>query len=498
MVNGNNSFLDRKEVITDLKRKSVQGGLIRVISNGTSAVLTLGSAIVLARLLSPEEFGLIAMVVSITDLARYLMELGLGIATVQREDISHEEVSSLFWINTAIGIVFTGIAAGLSPALAWFYGDSRLFDISIALSIIFLLRGLTVQHRSLLERQMRFGYLATINVGSNFLGICVAVLMALYGFGVWALVWRELVSAAATVAGAWLLCRWIPGLPRLSPGVRSSLRFGAELSGNSIIHYITTHLDRVLIGRFSGASALGLYGRAFQLVMTPVEQIRIAILDIGLSPLSALQSDPERYRRFYSRMLSIFSFLYMPFVTLIAIKSEDLIRLLLGEVWLSAAPLLRILSIAAFVQPVLGSCKVVMITCGLSGRYLHWGLMSGVGVIIAYAIGISWGATGVAYAYGIASYVSLILILWYGIKDTPVNSLLVIKTISLPVMSSLGAGIILVLLLPSISGTSMLVNITISFLIIMTVYLGIYLSVPKGREQLAEYWSYSAELFQKA
>jgi PST family polysaccharide transporter len=232
--------------------------------------------------------------------------------------------------------------------------------------------------------------------------------------------------------------------------------------------------------------------------MTPVEQIRMTILGIGLSPLSALQSDAERYRRFYSRMLSILSFIYMPLVTFVAIQSEDVIRLLLGEAWLSAAPFLRILSIAAFVQPILGSCRLVMITCGKSGRYLHWGLMSGVGVIIAYAIGILWGATGVAYAYAIATYGSLILMFWYGIKDTPVSALLVIKTVFLPVMSSLGAGIILVLLLPSISSTSMLVNITISVLIIMTAYLGIWLSVPKGREQLAEYWSYSAELFQRA
>lgn len=493
--NDNSRFFSRKELKKDLKRKTLKGALNKVSANGLSAALTLGSTIVLARLLMPEEFGLIAMVVSVTDLARYLMELGLGVATVQREEITHEEVSSLFWINVGIGAILAGAMAGLSPALAWFYDDGRLFNICMALSVIFLFRGLTVQHRALLERQMRFGYLGTINVASNFLGICVAILMALHGFGVWALVWRELVNAFSYAAGVWLFCRWMPGRPRLSAGVRSSVRFGAHLSGNSIVAYITQNLDRVLIGRFFGATSVGLYAKAFQLAMMPIDQMRMVFWDVGFSPLSALQNDPERFRRFYSKLLSVITFLSIPLLVLIAIRSEDVIRLLFGEAWLGAAPFLRIFSIAGLARPIMVTCQLVMISCGKSRRYMHWGMMSGVCIIIAYVIGIFWGAMGIACAYAIANYITLILMLWYGLKDTPVNAFLVLKTVALPVTSSLGAGVVLVSLVPSIPSESMLMNIVISSLVVGAAYLGIWLSIPLGRQRLAEYWSYSTELF---
>jgi PST family polysaccharide transporter len=322
--------------------------------------------------------------------------------------------------------------------------------------------------------------------------------MALRGFGYWALVWRELVVSASYAAGVWLICRWIPGRPRLNSAVRSSLRFGANLSGNSIIQYITTNLDRVLIGRFFGATFLGFYSKAFQLVMMPIEQISSTIFTVGLSPLSSLQSDSDSYRRFYRKMLSVLSFLYMPFLLFLAIQSEDMIRLLFGEAWLNAAPFLRILSIGGIVTPILRTCQLVMISRGMSKRFLHWGIMSGIIVTIAYATGTLWGAIGVAYAYTIANYTVLILMLWFGLKYTPVSALLVVKTISLPVISGIGASIIMIVLLPSIPGTSILVKLVSSFLVFEASYLGIWLSMPNGRRNLADYWSHSAELLRKA
>ena len=495
LTHRDNLFFSKEQLKRDLKRKSVRGTLIRVTANGTSAALTMGSAIVLARLLKPEEFGLFAMVAVITQFARSFMELGLGTATVQRDEITHEEVSTLFWVNLGVGIILMAAMAGLSPAVAWFYGDTRLFHVCMVLSTVFVFGGLTVQHRSLLERQMRFSYLGVIYVASTLISICVAIALALYGFGFWALVWRDLAAVALYAAGTWVLCGWIPGLPRWNAGVRSSLRFGADVSGFSIVQYFTQNLDRVLIGRFCGATPLGLYAKALQLAMMPIEHIRMTILGVGLSPLSALQSDAERYRRFYSRLLSVLSFLYMPFVVFIAIQSEDVIRLLLGEAWVSAAPLLRIFAIAGFVRPIVATYQLVMISCGKTRRYLLWGMVNSVCLIAAFAIGIGWGAIGVSYGYAFASYAILVWSSWYCFKDTPVSALLVIKTILLPVMSSCGAGIILVALRPSISNTSLLVSIVTSFLLVVVVYLGIYLCIPNGRQKLSEFWSYRAELF---
>ncbi len=459
----------------------------------------MGSTIILARLLTPEEFGLLAMVTAFTEFARSFRELGLGTATVQREHTTHEEVSNLFWINFAIGLAIMVILIGISPLIGRFYGDARLPRVCVVLSPVFLFGGLTVQHRALLERQMRFGLIGAINVFSMIIGICVAVVLAMHGAGVWALVFRDIVYAGLYASGTWLFCRWVPGLPRRNTGVKSSLRFGADVSGFDLIQYVTRNLDRMLIGRFCGAASLGLYTRALQLAMMPIDQFRMVFWDVGLPPLSALQSDSNGYRRFYSTLLSLMTFVYMPVIVFVAIRSEDVIRLLLGEAWLSAAPLLRILAFAAFFRPILDTFQLVMVSSGKTRRCILWGTVNGVCMITAFAIGIGWGTVGIAYGYVVATCVSLILSLGYCFKYTPVDSSLVLRSILLPIAASLGAGIMLIALSPWIvAGTSTPVGILFSVLTIAASYLAILLCIPNGRSKLAKFWSYRVDFFSRA
>ena len=166
--------------------------------------------------------------------------------------------------------------------------------------------------------------------------------------------------------------------------VRSSLRFGIDLTGVSFIQYLTQNVDQDLIGRFCGASPLGFYTKALQLVMMPVANIQTIFWDVGLSPLSALQNDAERYRRFFGRLLSVQSFIYLPIVVFIAIQAEDVIRLLLGEISVSAAPILRVFAIAGFVTPIVGTFPLVMVSCGKTRRYLMWAMINGFCMIMAY------------------------------------------------------------------------------------------------------------------
>ena len=492
-----NKFFSREQLKNDLKRKSVHSALNKVITSGASIILTLASAMILARLMAPEVFGLFAMVLSVTEIARYMLEIGLGTATVQKENITQEEVSALFWINFIIGFLLMVAVAAISPAVAWFYGDTRLINICLVLSLTFLFRGIVVQHRSLLERQMQFGYLGIVNIASNFLSIVVAVLLAYYGFGVWSLVWREIVFVILYDAGIWLFCRWIPAYPKLNSDVRSSLKFGIDLSGVSFIQYLTQNLDKVLIGRFCGAPPLGLYTKALQLAMMPVENIRMIFWDIGLSPLSTLQNEAERYRRFFGRMFAVQSLLYLPIVVFIAIQAEDVIRLLLGDAWVSAAPILRIFAVAGFVTPIVATFQLVMVSCGKTRRYLTWGIISGFFMIISYVSGIWWGAIGVAYAYTFSSYLLLVLALRYCLKDTPINAIFVIKKISATIISCFGAGTILVALLPQLPNLNILINIVCSLAIFTLTYLVFFICLPQGRRQLTEIWSYRKELFSR-
>lgn len=458
----------------------------------------MASTVVLARLLGPAEFGLFAMVIAITEFARVVMELGLGSATVQREIITHEEVSALFWVNVGIGVILTIIVAGISPVVAWFYKDARLLSVCMAMSIFFLFGGLTVQHRSLLERQMHFGFLGISYIVSNLIGIFVAIGLAIYGFGIWALVWRELINAAIYAGSLWLLCGWTPSSPKISRNSLPSLRFGADISGVSIVQYFTQNLDRVLVGRFCGATPLGFYTKGMQLAMFPIEHIRMTILGVGISPLSALQGQADRYRNYFSRLFSVLSFLYMPLVVFIAIEAEPLTHLLLGERWTGTAPLLRILAIASIVRPVIATCQLVMISCGKTSRYLRWGAISGACMTMSYVVGIQWGVLGVAYAYTCANYILLGWSLWYCFQGTPVNFIIVVRTLFLPVVSSLGAGIILITLTPLMSNKHICVNLIASIALIEASYVSIWMVYPGGRQKLSQFWSYRSEIFSKA
>ena len=437
------------------------------------------------------------MVVAITGFGRSFVELGLGTVTVQKGELTHDEASALFWVNFGVGIALVAAMASLSPVVAWFYGDRRLLNICLLLSSVFLWTGLTVQHRSLLERQMQFGYMGAAYVLSALVGVVVAIGLAMRGFGAWALVWREIVSAASYAAGCWLFCGWRPGRPRLNVDVRSSLRFGADLSGVSIIQYLTTSADRILIGRFWGPTPLGLYTRASALATMPVEHIRMTILGVGLSPLSALHDDPRRYRQFYGALLSAMSSLSMPVVVFLVVESEAVVRILLGDRWLGAAPLLRILAVAGFANPLLSTFQLVLVSSGRSRRYLHWGVINTTCVVGAYIVGVSWGAAGVACAYAAATYALLLWSSWYCLQDTPIDRLLVIRSIVPALIASLTAGVIVIIFRLYSYSSGTLSGAILSMAVITVVYPGILLCFPAERRALAQFISYSITLLKR-
>lgn len=497
--NYESEWFKRDHIKKDLKRKSLQSAVSKITANGLSFFLNVASTMMLARLLSPKEFGLLAMVTAVTELARSFRELGLGTLTVQREETNHDQVSTLFWINLIFAVILMLLLIFISPALAWFYGESKLSFICIALSFVFLFGGLSVQHRALLERQMKFGHLGVINLISNLAGYSVAIILALNGFGVWALVASEVISTCLYALGTWFCCRWIPSLPKMRKYVKSSLQFGSRLSAFDIIQYFSRNIDRILIGRVQGAKSLGLYTKAFQLAMMPIEQIRMIFWDIGLSPLSALQSEFGRFRSFYSKLLSIMAFVYMPIVVLTIIKPESIISLLLGENWKSGAAILRIIAIGGFFRPVLATLQLIMISYNRTKRYLKWGIVNGLMTISSFAVGIAWGTLGIAYAFAIANYIILFWSFHYCLKNTPINTALILSCIGIPLLASCGAGAILAVTTPSsIDTNSTFLYIASVVFIFVFAYAAILVCIPKSRKQLLEIWTYRKYLIAKA
>ena len=243
------SYFQKLEAPADLSL-ALRGGLASVAGVYGNGILQIVGAIILARLLTPEDFGLMAIIMVLTCFAPLLIDFGLGDATAQISKITQGQASSLFWLSSGIGLVITLGVAACAPLIAWIYREPRLESFALCFAITFVLSGISVQHLSLLRRAMQFVVIAKIQILSALAGYAVAILIALSGYGYWALVVRPIVSAACIAIGVWLACRWRPGRPVVDAEVKSMLRFGMHVLGFSITHAMSLVADRIIMGLF--------------------------------------------------------------------------------------------------------------------------------------------------------------------------------------------------------------------------------------------------------
>lgn len=388
--------LSTEHLHADLKGRSVRGGLWTLSSQGATFLLGSISTVVLARLLTPADFGLVAMVTAITGLGQAFADLGLSEATIQREEISHDQVSTLFWINVAIGLGLTVITAALAPVLAWFYHQPRLVDLTLLLSLTFVIGGLRVQHDALLKRQMRFSALAVRNVASYVISVPMAIIMALRGAGYWALAALPLIMNFSQMALSWLMVRWIPGRPRRDLEVRSLVNFGGNVAASYLVNYFNHSADQILIGWYRGASPLGLYSRAYNLLMLPARQLSAPVGSVLVPAFSRLQGDPERFARYYLRAVSLIVWITAPLFGFLFVAAQPVIVLVLGKQWGEAGPVFQILVISALAQILLDFTVWSLVSRGQSKRLLKLLVLLSPVIIGSFAIGLPFGIKGVA------------------------------------------------------------------------------------------------------
>jgi PST family polysaccharide transporter len=402
---GNPSSQNRafaRPAVADFKRNSVQGGFATVCAQGAKFVLQTGTMMLLARLLTPEDFGLQGMVVAVTGFLGLFRDAGLGTATVQRLEVTQDQTSTLFWINAAVGAALATCSVVLAPVLVTFYHEPRLYWIAVASGVAFVFSGLAAQHQALLMRGMRFVTLAKIDVLSLTVSSIVGIVMALLGWRYWALVGMAVVGSMVSAAGAWLTVPWVPGLPRRNCGVMSMLRFGWMATCNSLVVFLAWNSEKILLGRFWGADALGLYGRAYQLVTLPVQQLNASMTSVAFPALSRIQDDAERFARSFLRGYSLFISLTVPITIGCALFAGEIVRIVLGAKWMEAAPIFRLLAPTALVFAIANPLSWLVLSAGRIGRVLSISLATTPLVIVGIVLGLSHGPKGVALGYSSA------------------------------------------------------------------------------------------------
>jgi O-antigen/teichoic acid export membrane protein len=419
-------------LLRDLQGRSVRGGAITVAAQATKFVVQMASTFVLARLLTPQDFGLMAMVAVFTGFVALFKDLGLSAATVQRDRITHQQVSTLFWINLAIGAALMLVAFAVAPVVAWFYGEPRLGSITMAIGATFIFGGLIPQHTALLRRQMRFGTIAAIEITAMIGGIGVAIIMARLGTAYWALVAMMGTTAVLTFVLTWLCAGWRPGLPRRGTDVRTMLAFGGNLSAVNALNYIGAHIDDALIGRYWGAGALGQYSRAYSLLTLPLSQLMFPLGSVAVPALSRAVAQPGYYRRAYLSTVQLLMVVVVPPVAVMITCSDWLVTLVLGSQWLETARLFSILGFGAFLLPIWNSSGWLFVSQGRTREHLRFHMIDSAVKILFVLAGLRWGAPGVAVAVGVRYYVMLPLLLWIVGRRGPVSTRDVFRLLTLP------------------------------------------------------------------
>jgi len=491
-------YFDTSHLKGDFKAKCIRGSVVTTVGQGTQFILQTASTVLLARLLTPRDYGLVAMVTAITGFMATFKDLGLSAATIQKAETNHAQISTLFWINIAISLTILAVTAGLAPAIAWFYGEPRLVWITLALSLAFLFTGLTIQHQALLRRQMRFTAVAAIDVLSMFAGVAVGVTMALSGAAYWSLVGMQLGTAVTNALAVWLVCGWRPGLPVRGAGVRSMLHFGLDVTGFHVVHYFLRNADKILLGRFHGTHVLGLYSRAYSLFMLPITQIRAPLTAVAMPALSRVQNEPADYARYYYSYVSVLAFITMPLSAFLFVCSRNIILLLLGPQWIEADAVFRIMAIAGFIQAVETTRGLVLLSLGHSRRFFVWGVMASVYFVCTYVIGLPWGARGVATAYAIGDYLLVLPSLWWCFRQTPVSVAGFLRAVQWPAAASLVAAAAMLLIHRyALAGGANAVVIAGTLAVGAASYLGAWAVMPRGTETLRQFLSYASLIFSR-
>lgn len=483
------TYFDTAHLEGDLKQRSVRGGVITIAAQAGKFIIKLGSTAILARLLVPQDYGLIGMATVVIGFVEYFKDLGLSAATIQRAQIDHQQISTLFWINLIIGCVVAVVVALLAPVVAQIYHEPRLQEITLCLAINFVFGGLTVQHQALLQRQMQFASLAKIEVIAMLVGIIGAIFSAYYGAGYWALVILQLLTVMSNAIGVWIFCGWRPGLPSWNANISSMLNFGRNLTGFNIINYFSRNLDNFLIGRFWGAQELGLYAKAYQLVLLPINQINVPVNSVALPALSRLQNNPQRYQKYYYRAILVITSLGMPLVMFLFVSADRVILLLLGEQWIDAIPLFQFLIPAAFIGTFNVATGWVYQSLNRTDRQFRWGIISSTINIIIFATAVRWGAIGVAAAYGISRIFIIVPTISYCYQGTCLRWIDFTTTLFLPAFTSIGSaiGVLVVkhLFIAKITA-NLIVGLSLDCLCYILFYSCLWISFPMGRRRFNE------------
>jgi len=361
-------------------------------------------SVILTRLLSPQDFGLVGMVLVFTNFASVFADMGFGVALVQKLDVTQHHKNAVFWISIVIGAVTTLIMAAAAPLIASFYNVPEVQPLAVAISLIFFINAFATVKVALLQKAMDFRKIAAAQLTSTVISGLVALYLAFSGFGVWSLVAMYIASAIVNVAVLWMITPWRPDFSLQWHALKDLSKFTMNLLGFSVFNYWTRNGDNLLVGRFVGSAALGIYARSYQILLLPVSQVSGVITNVMFPAFSAIQKDVERVKDMYLKSISVISLVTFPLTLGLLVVSQSFVLALFGDKWAEMIPILQVFCLLGLIQSIGTTVGWIYQSQGRTDIMFRWGLVSGSIFIISFVVGLRWGALGVAVAYTVANF----------------------------------------------------------------------------------------------
>ncbi len=436
--NGSGAFAT-DHLLPQLKERTVRGGAHTAITQALKGGLQLAGVVVLARLLAPEDFGLVAVVTAVTGFALLFRQMGLPMATVQSPTLTHQQVNSLFWINVGMSLLLAALTAAAAPLIARVFGDDRLTMLVVVAASGFILGGLSAQHRALLRREMRFAAINQTQVVGMALGTGSAIAFAWMGLSYWALVLSQIVNGVYNAAAFWWLSPWRPGRPAVGGGIKRLLMFGGNLTAANLTTYLSKNVDNLLIGAMLGPTLLGAYSKAYSVVMLPVQHLGRPLSTVMVPAMSRLHDQPQKLANYFYRAAHFQAVVCIPLLALLALFPLGMTRLILGPQWDQAAEVFRIFALGSLAQPIIGACNWLMIATDRTGRFFFYSVVNTVILVAAFASVVTLGIEAMAWAYGAVTWAVLPWLLTLALRKSPANLMGLLRALRGPVVATAAA-----------------------------------------------------------
>lgn len=382
-----------------LRKKTIKGLAWSAVSQGGKQVSQIIITMILARLLSPEDFGLVAMATVFTNFALLFGEMGLSSALIQKQDIDDRHLSSAFWLNVIAGACLTLFFIIVAPLIAAFYHKPQLQPLLMVMSLNFILTSFTIIQQTIFTKEMDFKPLTIRDIASVVVAGIVGIFMANHGFGAWSLVGQLLTFSFVNGILLWTMSSWRPKFMFSKDAIKDIFHFSAHMTGFNIVNYFARNVDQLLIGKFLGSQALGYYALAYKIMLYPVQNISGIIGRVMFPAFSRIQHDLEKVRSAYLKMVKAISLITFPLMAGLFVLAPEFVHIVFGAKWEPIILVLKILCICGAVQSIGTTVGNIILSQGRSELQLRLGVISIFFVFLAVLLGMRWGVAGVAAFY---------------------------------------------------------------------------------------------------